>query len=195
MLQAELPMTDTESRDPSQADPGYEERLKAFRRKAEEEAALELQTDTGFRLPLDLPPEIRIRYEQRLEGCRKTWEETGDPFAAAEALTWAFHYRQAVEPWIEQAMVQMSIQVRRDVQAERHRDSMNDIERYTYFRDIKKAGVKGGILQATADRFCVDVEAVRKSSKRVRDNYKDPKHTTGRYRYRNLKDVRYRSGR
>jgi hypothetical protein len=83
-------MTDTESRDPSQIDPDYEERLKAFR-KAAEEAALELQTNTGFRLPLSLPPEIRSRYEERLAACRRVWGVTGDPLAVAEAVTWTHH--------------------------------------------------------------------------------------------------------
>ena len=183
-------MTDTESRDPSQIDPDYEERLKAFR-KAAEEAALELQTNTGFRLPLSLPPEIRSRYEERLAACRRVWGVTGDPLAVAEAVTWTHHYRQPIEPWIEEAVVQALVQVRSKEQANEHCTAARELERYFHIKDATAGGMtwEDAKQSAAGALNCSEVTALKSycDVKRQLDDHED-----SRFHYWTLKDIRYR---
>lgn len=57
---------------------------------------------------LELPPLIRARYEEQLVRCQRAWEETRNPQAAANAISWVFAFCQLpeTETWIEAAAVQ-----------------------------------------------------------------------------------------
>jgi hypothetical protein len=166
-------------------------------------------TDTKSRQSLHLPPSIRARYEERLALCQRAWETTGDPLAVAEAITWAHHYRQPTEEWLEAAAVQALIKVRSKAQAKRYRDGMIGLDRYTFIRDVVAGGFRQEIpedggkvrvlsipatweqaIQAAAEHFGVDEETVWKSYKKVKRQFRERR--TSRFRYWTLKDVRYR---
>jgi hypothetical protein len=148
-------------------------------------------TATKLRQALELLPSIRTRYEERLAHCRRAWDAAQDPLAVAEAITWTYHYHQPIEPWIEEAAVRALVKVRSKAEAKRYRNSMNDLDRYTFVRDA----VAGGMTweqakQAAAEQLGVDTETVWKSYKRVRRQFRERQNR--RFRYWTLKDVRYR---
>jgi len=164
-------------------------------------------TDANPHQPLHLP--IRTRHEERLAHLRRVWETTGDPLAVAEAITLTHHYRQPIEPWIEEAAIRALVKVRSKAQAKRYRDGMIDLDRYTFIRDgvdggfrqeIPEDGGKVRVLsipatweqakQAAAEHFGIDEETVWKSYKRIRRQFRE--RQTSRFRYWTLKDARYR---
>jgi hypothetical protein len=148
-------------------------------------------TDTKPREPLHLPPVIRTRYEERLALCRRAWETTGDPLAVAEAITWAHHYRQPTEEWLEAAAIQALIKVRSKAQAKRYRYAMIDLDRYTFIRDAVAGGMKWEpAKEAAAEQLGADIETVWKSYKRVKRRFRE--RLPSRFRYWRLKDFRYR---
>jgi hypothetical protein len=149
-----------------------------------------------FRQSIELTLEIRAKYEKRLARCRRAWEATQDPLAFAEALTWAFHYRQPIEPWIEEAGVRLAARIRSDAQDERLREDMRHFERWEIVRDLHKQGLSW--KKATAEavkilaqlRRAVDGETVWKSYKRVNNDLRNGR--AARYFYLKA-DARYDS--
>jgi hypothetical protein len=148
--------------------------------------------DAEPRQYLDLPPLIRTKYEQRLAHCRRAWEVTQDPLAVSQATSWTFHYRQPIEPWLEEAVVALAVKVRTPAQAKRHRDGIEDVDRYIFVRDAVASGMTWeDAKQAAAEQLGVSDEAIAKSYKRVKRRFREL-HPS-RYQYLTLADVRYRA--
>jgi hypothetical protein len=51
---------------------------------------------------VELPPEIRTKYEEKLEACRLAWEKSRDPRAVVDAMWWADNLQQPRPAWLEQ---------------------------------------------------------------------------------------------
>lgn len=181
-------MTDTESRDPPQSD----------------EAALEFLTNTGFRLPFDLPSPVRASYEKRMAHCRRIWEAIHDPLAVAEAITLAHHFRQPIEPWLEAAAVQELAGMRSEARIDRHRLDMKHFHRWRFLRDLKGDYVTtvdgrtrwvqkrkpswNRARELVAERLDISTESVERSYNIVQDDIEAGRGD----KYFILKDRRYR---
>jgi hypothetical protein len=147
--------------------------------------------DTKLRRPFLLPPAIRACYEEQLAHCQRVWETTQDPLAVAEAITWTHHYRQPIEPWVEEAAVRALARVRSKAQTRRHRDNMRDFDRYCFIRDAVDGGMTWDrAKKAASKKFRVDIETVWSSYKRIKRQFRE--RQTNRFRYWVLKDIRYR---
>lgn len=138
---------------------------------------------------------IRATYAEKLEQCRRVWEATQDPAALDEAIKWTFHFRQPLEPWIEEAMSQVLMQVRSSKVAKRHRENFTHLQRYTCVRDLHARGLtwdeaKEAAVNVLAEQgHYIDTDTVWRSYKRVRKDMRERR--TSRYRYWYLKDTRY----
>jgi hypothetical protein len=137
---------------------------------------------------------IRTKYAERLACCRKAWEATQDPAALAEAITWTFHYRQPIEPWIEEAVVQVLIQVRSPKVAKRHHENIEHFWRWHCVRDAHAQGMTFDEAKAaTVDILAklgrhVETGTIWGSYKKVQKDMRERRNG----RYWNLKDKRYR---
>ena len=135
--------------------------------------------------------QIRAKYAERLEHYRRIWEITRDPFAVSHALSWTFHHRQPIEPWIEKAVIQELVKVRTSAQVERHRDNMVHLDRYIAVRDARATGMKWeAAKQAAAEQLGISIETVWKSYRRVKRQFRE--RQPDRFSYWTINDVRYR---
>jgi hypothetical protein len=157
----------------------------------------DMRRQTKPRSSLPLPPAIRKRFEERLTECRRTWEETGDPLAVAEAISWVYFHRQTIPPWLEDAAIRSLARLRTDQQARRHREAMRHWGRWRWVKDGIEDGLTWDQAYDRAARMLagdaeVDVESIRES---VRKSYqlvqrKVRSRRTGEFWF--LKDRRYR---
>jgi hypothetical protein len=133
-------------------------------------------SDTHLRRPFLLPREIRVSYERHLAACRRAWEATQDPLAVAEAITWAHHFRQPIEIWIEEAAVRALVRVRSKASHRKHRENMLHFERWRTVRDLVESGQCESVEEAVGETVTileqlgrvVDEETVKRFYKKVR---------------------------
>jgi hypothetical protein len=50
-----------------------------------------------------VPPELRARFEQKLEACRRAWEDSRDPRAVVDAMWLVETGCQPTPPWLKKA--------------------------------------------------------------------------------------------
>jgi len=79
---------------------------------------------------------IRAKRQERMAACEAAWRE-GEVLAIAEAMTWARAYNPHVPAWLEEAVVQLAIAVRRDQQAKNYAQAAIRLKRYMAVRDLK----------------------------------------------------------
>jgi hypothetical protein len=144
--------------------------------------------------PIRLPKYDAERLRQRVDQCRATWHETGDPLALAEAQTWIHLYWQPIPPWLEAALVEALVGLRTPQQSRDHRNDMRHWHRWRCIKACKANGATWNQACEQAAQMCgalgdvVDAETVRKSYDKVRRSMRNG-HAA---RYRTLKDRRYR---
>ena len=149
---------------------------------------------TDPRRSIPLPAAVRARFEKQLNDSRRTWDETGDPLAVAEAITWVYLHRQLIPPWLEEAAIRSLVRERTELQTRRHREAMQHWWRWRLVRDGKLANLSWAKAYERAARMLtdggkpVDEETVKKSYARVQRDI-DAKRF-GKYWI--LKDKRYR---
>jgi hypothetical protein len=122
------------------------------------------------------------------------WQTTADPRAIAEAQTWTFHYRAPIEPWLEEAVVQLAVQALSAEQIKKHRENMQHFERGSYVWDLHKGGLTWAQAKAAT------VAAIERSGRYVTagtvwESYKKVLKDLRRGRnsvYRYFNDIRYR---
>jgi hypothetical protein len=138
---------------------------------------------------------VRAHFYERLEWNRRAWEETHDPLAVAEAITWTYHFRLPIEEWLEEAVVQVAIRTRSPERAKKHRADMANLQCYTMVRDFQKHdGLTWDEAKAQAVKCLAHLgrhltkdgvwKAYQKVKRQLRAGHGG--------RYWNLKDIRYR---
>jgi hypothetical protein len=88
-----------------------------------------------------LPPGIQTSYDRKMKLCKAGWQETGDPWAAAEASTLATLHRQLPPAWVDEAMWALACAGRTKDHAWRARERAIRLMRYQAVRDAHRDGM------------------------------------------------------
>jgi hypothetical protein len=83
---------------------------------------------------LILPPGVQASYDRKMKNCETGWTATGDPWAVAEAHTWAHLHRQPSSAWLDDAVWALACQRRTKRHAKRAREAQIRIARYDTVR-------------------------------------------------------------
>ena len=86
------------------------------------------------RVPLVLPPGVQASYDRKMKSCEAGWQETGDPWAVAEAHTLTTMHRQSPPAWLDDAVWTLAVNRRTEGHAKRAREAAIRFMRYEAVR-------------------------------------------------------------
>ena len=117
---------------------------------------------------LILPPGLRESYENWISSCLKSWRETGDPLAVAEAATVARLYRQTLPAWLDEAIWSLADRRRTKTHGKRAQEAAVRLSRYMRVRDLHASGLTWEASYAeAASASAAEPDTVRMAYKTV----------------------------
>jgi hypothetical protein len=90
------------------------------------------------RAPLVLPPGVQANYDRKMKSCELGWQQTGDPWAVAEAHTLTALHRESPPAWLDDAVWTLAVNRRTDDHARRASEAAVRFLRYEAVRDAHR---------------------------------------------------------